>query len=326
MTKIIREFKGGSLSSTNLIEKDGELLVRKSVSLKENRIYGFQRWYSQLKKLQRFSIMFPGMFPDVIDYGTYNSEAFFDMEFFEDSFNAQEYIYECKSKEKIDIFFNSLISSINRLHNQKFSSTSSSIDLYIHEEIDQRLEDCQKDKAFIDFLSNKEILFNSQKIISFNASKNIYRDMLKKSYKENYETFTHGNMTLENILYIPSSDKVVFIDPYEENCIDSELAEYSQLLQSSNSKYEIYNSHTASVKGTKINLEIEDSFGLSYFNEILLKHIKAKYNYDQYMTIRLLEISQFIRMLPFKMSVDNSKMIFFYGLASFLLHKLREDV
>ena len=325
MSNIIKKFKGGSLSSTNLMEKDGELFVRKSVSLKENREYGFQRWYSQLKKLQRFSAMFPGMFPDVISFGVNGNEAYFDIEFFENSFNAQHYLNACKSKEKIDSFFNSLISSIDILHNQKFISSISSIDLYIHEEIDQRLEDCQKDQSFVDFLKNEEIVFNSKKIFSFSSSKSLYINLLKKHYKETYETFTHGNMTLENILYIPNSGRVIFIDPYEENCIDSELAEYSQLLQSSNSKYEVYNSQIAEVNGNNIDLKIENSFGLDYFNEKILKHIRTKYNYDQYMTIRLLEISQFIRMLPFKMSVDNSKMVFFYGLASYLLNNLHEN-
>ena len=67
MAKIIKQFKGGSLSSTNLIEDRGELFVRKSVSLINNREYGFQRWYSQLKKLQRYSVMFPGLFPSVLN-------------------------------------------------------------------------------------------------------------------------------------------------------------------------------------------------------------------------------------------------------------------
>ena len=70
------------------------------------------------------------------------------------------------------------------LHNQKFISSISSIDLYIHEEIDQRLEDCQKDQSFVDFLNNEEIVFNSKKIFSFSSSKSLYINLLKKHYKE----------------------------------------------------------------------------------------------------------------------------------------------
>lgn len=42
--------------------------------------------------------------------------------------------------------------------------------------------------------------------------------------------------------------------------------------------------------------------------------------------IILLEISQFIRMLPFKMEVDSNKMYFFYGLASMLFENLKKEI
>ena len=43
------------------------------------------------------------------------------------------------------------------------------------------------------------------------------------------------------------------------------------------------------------------------------------------MIIRLMEISQFIRMLPFKMEIDEDKMLFFYGLASYLFSELKKE-
>ena len=109
MIKTIKHFKGGSLSSTCLLEDGGKLFVRKSVSLVHNREYGFQRWYSQLKKLQKYSIMFPGLFPSVLNYGMTDNNAYFDMEFFKDAINAHQYINECNSQKKVDTFFKSLI-------------------------------------------------------------------------------------------------------------------------------------------------------------------------------------------------------------------------
>ena len=75
MAKLVKKFKGGSLSSTNLMEESGKLFVRKSVSLIDNREYGFQRWYSQLKKLQRYSVMYPNLFPPVLNYGKTDKES-----------------------------------------------------------------------------------------------------------------------------------------------------------------------------------------------------------------------------------------------------------
>ena len=325
MAKLVKKFKGGSLSSTNLMEERGKLFVRKSVSLVDNREYGFQRWYSQLKKLQRYSVMYPDLFPPVLNYGKTDEESYFDIEFYENSINAHQYLEDCDSQKKVDIFFKSLISSIDRLHKNKFNTSKGSMDLYVHEEIDQRLKDCYTEKFFLDFIKNKKIIFNGKEINSFVESLSVYRAMLKKHFNETSEIFSHGNMTLENILYIPRLERVVFIDPYEENIIDSELAEYSQLLQSSNSNYEIYNSREAKVYKNNISLQINKPFGISYFNELLDSYIKNKFNSDQLMVIRLLEVSQFIRMLPFKMTVDKSKMIFFYGLASFLFDSIKDD-
>ena len=211
MDRIIKRFKGGSLSSTNLIESRGRLLVRKSVSLVENREYGFQRWYSQMKKMQRYSIMFPGLFPNVLEYGIDDKTAYFDMEFFKNAVNAQEYIQNSNSRSDIKIFFNLLILEIDRLHESKIKSSKNPIGLYIHEEVEQRLKDCYSSSFFMDFLKNKTIVFNGVRVDSFINSLDQYKSMVDKYYNESVETFTHGNMTLENILYIPHQHRIIFI-------------------------------------------------------------------------------------------------------------------
>jgi hypothetical protein len=61
--------KGGSLSRTSLIIENKKKFVRKEVSLKLNREYGYQRWYSQLKRIHRYNKIFPKLFPELIDFG-----------------------------------------------------------------------------------------------------------------------------------------------------------------------------------------------------------------------------------------------------------------
>ncbi len=326
MLEIIKSFKGGSLSSTNLMtDGKNKPFVRKSVSLVENREYGFQRWYSQLKKMQRYSIQFPGVFPNVISFGRNDDIAYFDIEYFPDGVNAQEFISSCKDKSQIDTFFSALIDTMQRLHSTAIESHSGAVDLYIHEEIEQRLEDCNKNKVFTDFLKHKEIVFNGVKVNSFIHSIDQYKTMFNECYINASETFTHGNITLENILYIPNEGRVILIDPYEENVIDSVLAEYSQLLQSTNSKYEMYNSEDSIIEGNQIALELKESFGINYLNDKIIAKMNEKFTKEENIVIRLLEVSQFIRMLPFKMEVDESKMIFFYGLASYLFDIVKTE-
>ena len=72
------KLKGGSLSSTSFCTENGLSFIRKKVSLVENREFGFYRWLSQLKKLQRLGNLFPDLFPRVIialNEGKNNSTA-----------------------------------------------------------------------------------------------------------------------------------------------------------------------------------------------------------------------------------------------------------
>ena len=325
-SKLVKKFKGGSLSSTNLMSnlKD-ELFVRKDVSLKSDREYGFQRWYSQLKRLQRYSVLFPDLFPKVLNFGKKDNFAYFDMDYIENSVNAHDFIETCKDDKVLDNFFEELLRILSILHDKKIKSNPEAIELYIFEEIDQRIKDCLGNKNFTDFIKYNEFYFNGHLVDSFLNSYDEYKDMLIECYSGQYETFTHGNITLENIMYVPDQNRIILIDPYEENVVDSVLAEYSQLLQSTNSHYEIYNKSYAKVEKNKILLNITKPYGITYINNKLLNFISENYSKKEYFAIRLLEVSQFIRMLPFKMAVDENKMIFFYGLASHLFHNIKKE-
>jgi hypothetical protein len=124
-------------------------------------------------------------------------------------------------------------------------------------------------------------------------------------------------------VYQPKIKKITFIDPYEENIIDSKLAEYSQILQSSNSLYELYNSEKVAIHGNQVSIIKNVPYGLEYFNRLFKSFIKERLTPDEIKIVKLLEISQFVRMLPFKMEIDEDKMLFFYALGSSLFHDLK---
>lgn len=319
--------KGGSLSATYMMQDihlyDNKLFVRKEVSLKENREYGFQRWYSQLKRLQRYAIIFPGLFPSVLKYGSNDDFAYFDMEFIESAINAYDYLANEKDPNKIDLFFSELKNRMNVLHSIEFDSCTDAMDLYIHEEVTQRIKDSLNNTLFAQFIEYDNIKFNNELVTSFYTSLESYTNMMNSTYTNNKETLSHGNLTLENILYIPNTNTIVFIDPYEENIIDSKLADYSQLLQSCNSKYEMLNASLPNVVNNEVTTIDCKNYGLDYFNDLLHGFLSQSLSVDDYKSVRLLEISQFIRMLPFKSEVDPSKMILFYSLASKLFNDIR---
>lgn len=318
--------KGGSLSGTYLCKPQGaKPFVRKEASLTEHREYGFQRWYSQLKRLQRYDVLFPGVFPKLITYGKSGDLAYFDLEYVEDSVTIQEFLTTTTGKARIDALFSELVAVMNRMHSKEIPSTAAPFELYIYEEIEQKMLACRNNKRFQGFVKHSEIFFNGEKVPGLRWVLDDFKEISKKVYKHTAETFTHGNLTLENILYQPKTGKVIFIDPYEENIIDSTLAEYSQILQSSNSKYEIYNGLSPTIRENSVELKAPEFEGLNYFNRKFFDFLKANHTAEDILAIRLFEVSQYARMLPFKMKIDEDKMLFFYGLGSYLFHQLKKD-
>lgn len=318
--------KGGSLSGTYLCTPpDSTPFVRKEVSLSENREYGFQRWYSQLKRMQRYSVLFPGAFPRLLTYGMEGDVGYFDMEYVENAVTVQEFLLGCTDEAKIDALFESLMAVVGKMYKTQIPSTAAPINLYIYEEIEQKMRACEGNARFQALAGHASIYFNGKKVPSLRTVLPAFKEIARATYRNTVETFSHGNLTLENILYQPSTNTITLIDPYEENVIDSSLADFSQVLQSCNSLYELYNAATPKIEGDHVSATIPRHRGLEYFNEIFWKFLRQNHSAEDITVIRLLEVSQYARMLPFKMAIDEDKMLFFYALGSALFDELRED-
>jgi len=321
----IKRFTGGSLSETGLYVDDGFSFVRKKVNLKRNREYGFNRWYSQLKKTLRFHHLYPNVFPYVFRYGRDDGYAFFDMSFYEGMVDAHSFIVGTRDYGLIDQFFNVLVKQMEALYRNHFESKPGVIGLYLFEEVEKKLLDAQKNVSVKGFMEYDTVVFNGVEVPGFVSVLGEYEKVFKKYYKEDVESFTHGNITLENLLYDPGDGRLLFIDLYDENIIDSPLCEYSQLLQSSSSKYELYNKSGFDIVSNCVTCSVDEYPGLEYFNYKLVDYLRHRFTSDQIFCIRLFEISQFIRMLPFKACCDADKAIFFYCYASYLYYKLKES-
>lgn len=320
----VTKLKGGSLSGTYLYQNNETSFIRKTVSLTENREFGFYRWFSQAKKLQYLQKMFPEIFPKILNMGVKNDESFFDLEYVKDSVTGFNFLLKNPAQKKIQNFFNALISAMEKLHSYKIKSFASAIDLYIDQEVERALEFCKDEPKFADFLKHKTIIFNGQKIPSIIYRLKEFYALAHKNYRSPAECLTHGNLTLENILYVEKDQKIFFIDVYQENFIDNIYNEYSQILQSSSSKYEICNQDElrATVDGNKVELKIPKSHGMDYFDELFKNYLRLNLDISGQTMVKLYEVSQFTRMLPFKKTVAKEKMIYFYSLASYLFYQI----
>lgn len=321
--------KGGSLSEVWLIEPEtGTPFVRKQVSLINNREYGFNRWYSQLKRQERYTKMFSGVFPVVQNYGALSNEvAYFDMEYVANSTTVHDYLVSTNDVREIDEIVEILFRMFDIMHSNDWKSTHNPIDLYVMEEIITRINDCRGHPKFDKFANADYIVFNGVETRPITKQLDKLREYFSEYYKSTNQMLTHGNSTLENMLYVPATKRIVFIDPYEENIIDSKLCDFSQVYQSSNSKYELYNSLQPTIDGLSVTASISDAPGLELFNLKFKKELVRRLNSVDLKMVDLFEISQFVRMLPFKMQAGHDdRMIFFFALASNLFRLFEESL
>ena len=313
MSKVM--LKGGSLSSTFLCDENGFKFIRKHISLKENREYGFVRWYSQLKKLQRYNTLYPSLCPKVLSTNVADNEAFFDLEYLSGYKDIKTILSENSTSDyQIKVMSDALKNAFNTLHSNKIKSVPNLPYLYYVEEVEQKLNDAIE-VSRSRFFDLDEFVYNGKVI-----KKNNLLNRLKEYFQNlslPYECNIHGNPTLENIIYSVEKNDVKFIDLYEESIIDSPLLDYSQVLQCSSSFYGFINDREVKVDGNEVCFEESIPNSFLKFNEYFSEGL------EDIRTIKILEATQFFRMLPFKcLAGDDDKAKYFYVHALYLLSEI----
>jgi hypothetical protein len=119
-------------------------------------------------------------------------------------------------------------------------------------------------------------------------------------------------------MYSFEEDRVVFIDVYDESMWNTKYLDYAQVLQCSRSHYGFINDRDVRVIGIDLFNPHGDTENFDTFN----KHFISELPEDKMKLIDILEASQFIRMLPFKLIAgDINKAKYFYVHACKLFSK-----
>jgi hypothetical protein len=325
--RLLEVFKGGSLSRTELLENSKlKKIVRKSISKVDNREYGFIRWQSQYKRLQRYNQIFPEVFPKLLAVGFENSFYYFDLEYLEGFINLKDYMsnYTVEDFEVAEIA-EKVFELANCMHSKiKFKSNPGVFDFYLQEECFNKFDDAKQNPLFLEFTKHRKIVFNDVQFDNLEKNQGWLLDFASQ-LKINNECYSHGNLTLENILYNPESKVCKFIDPYEENIIDCSEADFSQIKQCSIGHYGLLMKTSPLINLNKINIKYEIPQTFSAFNVKFQQLILENLNNYNHFVEDFLYASQFYRMLPFKIQSGNiEQAILFYGVACKLVHDLRE--
>jgi hypothetical protein len=315
---IVIPLKGGSLSKTYRLPQYD--LVCKEIIRDKNREYGFVRWYSQMKKLQRYNTIYPNLFPKVLGVDVDDNKATFKMEYMKGFRDIKSILAnDTLTDEQIFRISQAVWKGLNQLHSVTHDPIPNAGKLYYEEEVWQKLKDAIAVPEFAEFHAHGTYEYNGRIVqgigASFHDLENFFSE-LKLIQEENI----HGNPTLENILYSFEEDRVVFIDVYDESMIDSRFLDYAQVLQCSRSHYGYINDNEVLIGGVSVTHRLQIPINFETFNSHFESGIADSRTKE---IVDVFEATQFIRMLPFKVlagEIDKAK--FFYVHACYLLSKV----
>lgn len=310
--KIFKTLKGGSLSSTNVVIDGNAKFVRKSISRTLEREFGLVRWQSQIRKLQQLQKYIPESTIHINRIGVKNNFYYYDIPYFENYINCYEALINGESPELIAEKTSILLCKMAAIN---YECHQGSLSLYVAEEILSPLI-MAKEMA-----NNNNLNLTNEESVKFKKSINegikIVEKLKIKTQKVTlHESLSHGNLTLENILWDPSLKELIIIDPYGETYCESIMGDVSQLLQSSASGYEyvsqLLEKNSYQITDYPINTIPEC---LSIYSRLLTDKISHnKWYSEEYLTI--FRASQFTRMFPFKIHISPRVAV------AFMLHGL----
>jgi len=305
--------KGGSLSSTTIYHNRIPF-VRKEVATYKNREYGYIRWYSQLRKMQRFERQFPGMVPKIFNIGANSTSAFYDMQYMDGYKDMKTLLSEPWIVDyTVEAMNTSLWRYFDTIHAETPLGLTGNGSLYFHEEVEQKLFDAKINIDFAQFTQYSAFKYNDQDVPGIFTHMHELQDYFSNLYIYS-ESYTHGNPTLENMMYSVKDNEIVFIDLYDETSMESKYLDYAQVLQCSRSHYGYINDRRVQVDANWVSHDNVAPYGIKLFNELFEKEINNRC-LDKKL-IDVLEATQFIRMLPFKIragEIDKAKFFFVHA-------------
>ncbi|MBF8791657.1 hypothetical protein IRZ70_02405 [Pseudomonas monteilii] len=319
---VVKQLRGGSLSATCVVQRGSGLYVRKTSCRAHNREHGLVRLFSQKSKQNHLARIFPQYFLPVLETGLdrLTGNAYIELEYKDGYRNLFEALSDDLPEAVVAKIFGLVREVIEDLARHELESqiTPQALDLYFEEELIQPMA-CLRQANAHPLLEKAHFTFQGRRVRNL-----VFQDLgsLSGHYQRasfGRETLTHGNFTLENILVSPDFEDIKLIDCYDENYVSTRYNDLSQLLQCTRAFYSASVGCAKLIKDDGVSADFKVPRGISKFNELLETYLTQVLDAEERRLVDLYLISQFTRMLPFKMKGgDTAGAMYYVALASSL--------
>lgn len=330
--KYVKEFKGGSMAKTYLIEKNGELLVRKEVQ--DTSGLGIEKLEKQADWILELENEVAEIFP-IIDKKDFGKDfGYYDMSY-HDMPSFRDYLVEVgEVNEDIKRILREIVAYSAKISSKEEISNKDKKSYVKKSHLDKMEKRCEivvkKDDTFRILFNVPEIIVNGTQYLNFhniinkisNDSKLLELLSPKKWYR------SHGDFTFQNVLTDGKNFKI--IDPRGEG-EDSLYYDISKLFQSCQGKYDLFSegnyNATYSLNNNSINYEILNHESLfDEALELIKQEIPKAFSLEKDWEIIALfyEASHFVSMVPFRYEENLPFTLACYGIGIKKLNEVYE--
>ncbi|NQU35406.1 MAG: HAD hydrolase family protein, partial [Bacteroidetes bacterium] len=234
---VLKRFKGASFSETLLVEDEEKLFIRKRASKRHDLSLGYIKLKNQYKTMERFHKLSPSIVPALYGEHEDSMEYYYDMEYL----SQHKLVWEYPSQEKTQALICLLETMFNDIYSFKRDIVFSGRDWLINHlsnKIFSKFDRLEQHPELSKLINDETLIIDGEKYDGLNillerVTKTNFIDLLAP----NKFSAIHGDLTLENILYLPHNDVKVF-DMDGGEYIDAPELDMGKLLQSIIARYE----------------------------------------------------------------------------------------
>jgi hypothetical protein len=312
--RILKIYKGGSRALTCVVKQEGgRLEVLKSISsLNEEKLKMQYLWLLKFKSHPEIVSVYKEL---------RNSHVYgYSMQLADDFVPFYDFIHSEALSKSEEILRNIHIFLRDQIHIELVQNSDESVyATYFEKRIIDAVQNAKSSDRIFSLLWDKtEIVINGELRTNANVILKQNREHIERAMR----TFTrseniHGDLTVDNILIDPVSNKFLLIDPSDDNTLRGPVLDFARLLQSLEGGYEFLN-HS----NEKPRYELNDiptitfvdqrTYRYEYLAEIVRGLAKSYLTKSENENLNLHIGLLYLRMLPHQIRINPERTLVYY--------------
>ena len=315
--QIISDHSAGSNATTLLAIKDNRTIFRKYVvGADAGKLHDQVEWIERQKEKLPL--------PEILFEKRGEGMTLYDMPAVTGATGFFEYIHTNPLDNSVEIISKAFDRLEEGLYSEKGGTAAPEMtEEYIEKKINKNIRLIESNHRWAELLRYEEVVINGKRVRGFPYLKEaLSKENLKRIFASDTVSDIHGDMTVENIITVPPSEKYsdgyYLIDPNTGNILNSRFIDYSKLLQSLHGGYEfLMRTERCSIEGNEIRFMSGISRAYRDLYREYRRYLDDRFNEAEIKSIYYHEIADWLRLMPYKLEHDESRAAIF--LAGMLL-------